>query len=241
VVADEPRSCPACGSANAAVANFCANCGHRLAEETEGSVAYTTAPPRLFGVLSPIATFVLGCVLLLGALVVFAAGSWILGILFSAIAVAVLVLFFGAAERDPSSSIARAALTARNRLRDWAGFATGSAGAWTKAGRDVFRIKREVWSLRSERDRAQLALGDAAYREDESATASLRVRMQEIDAAISSRERERADALAHARRRVADERVAGQPTEQLSTEDLRREDAETSPRGGSGPDPPPSR
>jgi hypothetical protein len=222
----ESRACPACGSANAAVANFCANCGHRLGAGAEGSVAYTVAPPRLFGVLSPVATFVLACVLLLGALVVFAAGSWILGILLLAIAVAVLVLFFGAAERDPSSAVARGAVTARDRLRDWTSFATGSAGAWTKAGRVVLRIKRELRSLRSERASVQLALGEAAYREDEAATASLRVRMQEIDAAISSRERDRVEALAHARRHVAEERAAGQPTERLSTEDVRREDTQ---------------
>lgn len=227
VVAEELRPCPACGSANAAVANFCANCGHRLGEgEDAGSIAYTTAPPRLFGVLSPVATLVLACALLLGALVVFAAGSWILGILLLAIAVAVLVLFFGAAERDPSSAVARGAVTARDRLRDWTSLATGSAGAWTKAGRVVLRIKRELRSLRSERASAQLALGEAAYRQDEAATASQRVRMQEIDAAISTRERERNETLAHARRRVADERAAGQPTERLTTEDLPREDAE---------------
>jgi len=225
-VTDDSRFCPACGFTNASGANFCANCGRRLDGQPDDPIAYTASTPRLFGVISPVATFVLACVLLIAALVVFVAGSWILGILLLAVSGTVFVLFLGAAERDPSSGVARGALTAKNRVHDWTSFATGSVGAWTKAGRDVFRIRRELRSLRSERARAQLALGDAAYREDEAGTASLRVRMQEIDAAISTRERERIETLAHAHRRVADERAAGQPTQQLPTEDARREGAD---------------
>lgn len=214
----EAQACPACGEASPPSAKFCPSCGHRLSEDVE-QVAYTQAPPRLFGVLSPTATFVLGCFLLLATLLAFVAGSWVLGILLLAASGAVFVLFYGAAERDPSNPVSRGALTAKERVRGWTAFTAGSAGAWTRAGRDVVRLRKEVRALRREREQVQRALGEAAYREDDATTASLRTRMREIDDAVSDRERERVATLARARHRVDDERVAVSPTQVLAPDE----------------------
>ncbi|HEY4620551.1 MAG TPA: hypothetical protein VIG93_02535, partial [Gaiellaceae bacterium] len=63
------------------------------------------------------------------------------------------------------------------------------------------------------RDDAQLALGDATFREDETATASLG--MQDLESAIAEREDQRAAALGQARDRVEDERLEVRRTEVL--------------------------
>jgi hypothetical protein len=224
----EARACPACGEASPPSAKFCASCGHPLAEDVE-QVAYAQTPPRLFGVLSPTATFVLGCFLLLATLLAFLAGSWVLGILLLAASGAVFVLFYGAAERDPANPVARTMLTSKERIRGWTAFTTGSAEAWTKAGRDVVRLRAEVRALRREREQAQRALGEAAYREDEATMASLRTRMRELDEAVSERERERTATLERARHRVDDERVAVSPTQVLAPDEGEpREPAESS-------------
>ena len=136
--------------------------------------------------LAPVPTFVLAVVLLVGALIALIAQSWVLGIMLLAFAAAVFVLFYGAAERDPSSSVARAALGTVAQVSGWTRFAQGSAGAWGSAGRRLFDLRRELRPLRAERREVQSALGDAAYRQDEAAVASLRARMSEIDDAIAA-------------------------------------------------------
>ena len=99
------------------------------------------------------------------------------------------------------------------RLRDWSGFAAGSAGAWSRAGRELFAARRELAALRAARERTEFELGAAAYRQDEAEVERLRARMHELD----ERARERAalthEAVEEARRRIGDERLAIQPTE----------------------------
>ncbi len=208
-------TCLACGSTNPPDASFCAACGRKLSED-DVTVAYSVAPPRLFGVLSPVAAFVLGCVLLLGAVVALVAASTIIGIVLLAAAIAAFVLFYGAAERDPASSVARGAVTASARVRGWTSLTAGSTKAWTRTGRDLIRLRGELRALRHDRERTQAALGDAAYREDEAAVSSLRERMHELDAEIAAREQARTASLARARNRVADERLAARRTQVLS-------------------------
>jgi hypothetical protein len=219
-VTESVRTCPACRLAVAADARFCPNCGNRLdGEPGVGNIAYTQPTPRLFGVLAPLPTFVLACILLAGSLVALLMQSWVLGVMLLAFAAALFVLFYGAAERDPTSPVARAALSGVGRVSSWTRFAHGSAGAWGSAGRRVFDLRREIKGLRKERREVQLALGGAAYGEDEAAVASLKARMREIDDGIEAREAERAEAIARARNRVDDERLAVRETQFLPPDD----------------------
>jgi hypothetical protein len=198
-------------------ANYCPSCGLELIEGDDPT--YTRPTPKLFGVVSPTAAFVLACLLLLGAIAAAMAGSIVFTILLLAAAAAVFVLFYGAAERDPSGRVASAALAGDQRLRGWT-TSTGSwARAWSGAGRDVLRLKREVRALNGERQRLRPALGDAAYRNDEPALSILRARMKEIDDAVAARERERVAAVARARTQADDARVAVQPTEVIAPEE----------------------
>lgn len=214
------RTCPACSLAAPAEARFCPNCGSALdGSSVPGSVAYTQPAPRLFGVLSPVPTFVLAAMLFVGGLISLIAQSWVLAVILIAFSAALFVLFYGAAERDPSSSVARAALGAVGRVSSWTRFVRGSAGAWSGAGRRLYDLRRELGPLRQERREVQLALGDAAYRQDEATVASLRARIAEIDDAIAERERERDETLARARNRVEDERLAVQQTEFMPPDD----------------------
>lgn len=226
-MAEPVRTCPVCQLVAAQDARFCSNCGSSLDGETApGSVSYSQPTPRLFGVLAPTPTFVLAAILLFGALIALLAESWVLGVLLLAFSAALFVLFYGAAERDPSSGVSRAALGAVSRVSGWTRFATGSAGAWSGAGRRLYDIRRELGPLRRERREAQLALGDAAYRQDEGTVASLRARIAEIDDAISAREREREETLANARRRVEDERMEVRPTQVVPPEEPHEEPAD---------------
>lgn len=217
------RTCPVCQLVAQSDARFCSNCGAPLADDaTRASVAYSQPTARLFGVLAPVPTFVLATLMLVGSIVALGAASWILAVLLLAFAAALYLLFYGAAERDPSSAIARAALGTVARISGWTRFVGGSAEAWSGAGRRLYDIRRELGPLRRERREAQLALGEAAYRQDEATVAALRARMAEIDDAIAAREREREEALAKARRRVEDERMEARHTQLLPPDDASR-------------------
>jgi zinc-ribbon domain len=210
--AHESEACPRCGAAAPANARFCPTCGQELTEAGT-TVEYASVPPRLFGVLSPTTTFVFGCMLLLGALVSFALGSPIAGIVLLALAAAVFVLSYGAAQRDHSSALARRLVRGAHAVRAWTTFATSSAGAWSRAGRQVWALRGELKRLRRERHNALFTLGEAAYGEDDTAVALQRERLRHLDGEIDSREAARKAALSRARRRVADERSAAHHTE----------------------------
>ena len=219
-MAESVRTCPACRLTVLADARFCQSCGSPLQGEHAGPIAYAQPEPRLFGVLSPLAAFVLACALLVGALVSLLMQSWIVGILLVSFAAAMFVLFYGVAERNPANPVAKAVLGAIRRVSGWTRLAYGSAGAWSGAARRLLELRRELRPLREERREVQLALGDAAFRQDEAAVASLRARISELDDAIAARERERGETRANARSRVEDQQFAVRNTQVLPPGDV---------------------
>jgi hypothetical protein len=182
------------------------------------------AEPRLFGVVPPLFAFGLACLLIALAIPAFAVGSWVLGLALVIVAAVLFVLFVGSARHAPTSPVVQATLTAGERISSWVGFFTGSANAWSTAGREVLRLRGELRALRPEREEVQYALGGAAYRERDSEVASLRARLRDLDREIAEREMASDAALAQARRRSRRERLAIQPTEQLSAEEIKKQD-----------------
>jgi hypothetical protein len=166
--------------------------------------------PRLFGVVPPHTTLGLGLAALVVGAVALATAHWVLGVIVTAVGLVLLALFVEAARRFRTSDAASRLVA---RLRGWSGFAAGSAGAWSRAGRELLAARSELAALHAERERTQLELGAAAYRHDDAEVERLRARIQELD----ERARERAalthEAVEEARRRVSDERLAIQPTE----------------------------
>ena len=203
-----PRVCSACGAASAWDARFCHQCGRPLDERT----------PRYYGVLSPGPAFVLGCVLLVAAVVAMIAGSVIAAIVLLAVALVAFVFFYEAARRDPDDRVARSVVSSGHRLRGWVSFAIASVTAWARASRDVFRLRRESRSLRREREPTLRLLGDAVYREDEPLVQTLLERIREIDGELEKREEARAETLAAARRHVDEERGAARATQRFVVE-----------------------
>jgi hypothetical protein len=203
-----PRVCSACGAASAWDARFCQQCGRPFEERA----------PRYYGVLSPGPAFVLGCILLVAAVVALVAGSVIAAIVFLALAVVAYVFFYESARRSPEDRVASSIVSSAQRLRGWVRFAIASLAAWIRAGRDVFRLRRESRSLRRQREPALRQLGDAVYRDDEPLAQTLLERIRAIDGELEKREEARAEALAVARRHVDEERGAARPTQRFTVE-----------------------
>jgi hypothetical protein len=219
--------CPSCGAPVDAEARFCSSCGTRLdAGETQAvplppteqgpvPMRHVQVEPRLFGVVPAGLTLVLGGVLALAGIILLATGGVLSGLLVLVIAALLLTLFFGAAQHAPTSPLATKALSAVDYVKSWLGFLGGSASAWSAAGREVLRLRREIRSLRPERDDVQFALGGAAYRENEAEAASLRAHLRDLDRAIAERESACERALARARKVSRRERLAVQATERI--------------------------
>src|SRR4026209_2117942 len=152
-----PRFCSTGGAASAWDARFCQQCGRPLDERS----------PHYYGVLSPGPAFVLGCLLLVAAVIAVLAGSAIAAIILLAIAVVAFVFFYEAARRNPDDRVARVVASSGDHLRGWVRLAVASVAAWTRAGRAVVRLRRESRSLRREREPTLRLLGGAVYREGE--------------------------------------------------------------------------
>jgi hypothetical protein len=205
-----PQACARCTHPLPVGARFCPSCGHPIARAEAESLTLDRVEPRLFGVVPPLATLVLGLAALAVGAVALATGHWVLGAVVTLAGLVLSSLFMGAARRFHSGD---AASRAAASIRDWAGFAAGSAGAWSRAGRELLAARRELAALRAERNRTQFELGAAAYREDDAEVARLRARIRELDERARARAGLTHEAVEEARRRVDDERLAIQPTE----------------------------
>ena len=202
-----PRVCSACGAASAWDARFCQQCGRRLDEA-----------PRYYGVLTPGPAFVLGCALLVAAVVALIAGSVIAAIVLLGIAVIVIVFFTEAARRNPDDRVARSVFSSGHRMRGWVRFAIAWIAAWGRTARAVVRLRRESRSFRREREPTLRSLGDAVYRDDEPLVKTLLERIREIDGELEKREEARAESLAAARRYVEEEREAASATQRFAVD-----------------------
>ena len=177
------------------------------------------AEPRYFGLGTPV--FALGAALVLLALgVVFLlAGKVAAGLIAMVFGLLLLPVFVAGARRWPNSSLARIGVGAADRVRDEAGVALESISTWSRAGRDVARLRKEQFQLRREREATIRQLGPAFYAGDGSAE-TLRASAKELDRRIAANDRELQRTIARARRHTRKERATVLATEVRQPEQI---------------------
>lgn len=175
-----------------------------------------SAEPRIFGAVPPAVALVLGIGGVIVGIVVLVAGALIAGVIWLAAGLALLVLALDASRRWPASALPRLAVRVADGTGRRLGLARVTAGAWGEASRRVVALRREIRSLRSERDAQLLALGEASYRDDSEEIRAVKESIGAIDARIAAGELELEEAVAEARERVRKEKVAVKPTEQFA-------------------------
>jgi hypothetical protein len=168
--------------------------------------------PRLFGVASPVLLGTLAGAMLVVAIVLFAVGALAAGTVAFGLAVALAGLFVVTASRDPRSGLGRAILSTSASMRAQARLAGVSLSAWSGAGRDVVRLRRERWLLESELRRRLAQLGEAVHRGEDKRAADLKAQAGALTAGLDRCDRELRAALRRAHRRVDGERLASQRT-----------------------------
>ena len=155
--------------------------------------------------------------LLVLGVILLAAGSLALGVIAIVFAVCLVPTFLAGARRWPDTSIARAGISTAARVRDEKDVAVASISTWSRAGRDVVRLRKDQFQLRRERDAKIRELGQSVFDEDGRAD-ELKAAAKELDDRITANERELQQTIAGARGRVRKGRAAVVATEVIRPE-----------------------
>jgi hypothetical protein len=212
-------------------ATFCPSCGRRTdappVTPRDVPIDVQHAEPRYFGLGTPV--FILGAagVLLVLGIVLIVTGPLLAGLVALAVAVCLLPAFLAGARRWPETRVAQLGVSTADRVRDEAGVAGESISAWSRAGRDVMRLRREQFRLRRERDAKIRQLGPSVYSDDGRAD-ELKAAAKALDERMASNERALQRTVAGARRTSRKGRATVVPTEVIKpepVEDLTAADA----------------
>jgi hypothetical protein len=235
-------SCSHCGGDLPAEALFCPSCGRRTDappyELKDLPVDIQHAQPRYFGLGQPIFVFSLLIGLLVLGIVLLVLGSFAFGVIAIIFAACLLPAFLAGARRWPDNTIARVGISTADRVRDEADVAVTSISTWSRAGRDIVRLRKETFQLRRERDAKIRELGLSVY-EDDGRSDELKTAAKELDERIAADERELQRTVAGARRRVRKDRAAVVATEVIKPESdgVEIDAAEAAAGEGRSPDP----
>ena len=215
------ENCSHCGGPLPADATFCPSCGRRTdappVSARDVPIDVQHAEPRYFGLATPVFVFSLAVGLLVLGIVLAATGMLVAGVVAIVVGLGLLPAFLAGARRWPETGIARIGVSAADRVRDEAGAAVQSISAWSRAGRDVTRLRREQFRLRRERDATIRELGVAYYAEDGRAE-GLKAEAKALDLRLAANERELQRAVAAARRSTRKGRAAVVATEVIKPE-----------------------
>ena len=236
-------TCSHCGADLPADAVFCPSCGRRTdappLELRDVPVDVQHAEPRYFGLGPPIFVFSLGVLLLVLGVILIVVGSIAFGLIALVLAACMLPTFLAGARRWPDTPIARAGISTADRVRDEADVAVTSISTWSRAGRDVVRLRKQQFRLRRDRDAKIRDLGHSVFDEDGRAD-ELKTAAKELDEQIAANERELQRTIAGARRRVRKDRAAVVATEVIRPDEsdaLEVDAAEAASGEGGGADP----
>ncbi len=218
------NTCPHCGADLPRNATFCPACGRRTDQAADDTVRafpidMQHAEARWFGLEPPVlvlgvaaALFVLGIVLLVTG------SSLAIGVIAIVLALCLLPSFLAGARRWPEAPFARAGVSTAERVRDEADVAVASISTWSKAGRDVVRLRKETFHLGRERDAKIRELGVSVYEEDGRAD-ELKAAAKELGERIAANERELQRTIAGARRHVRKGRAAVASTQVIKPDE----------------------
>lgn len=213
--------CSHCGGSLPADATFCPSCGRRTdappVTPRDVPIDVQHAEPRYFGLGTPV--FILGAagVLLVLGIVLVVTGAVVPGLVALAAAVCLLPAFLAGARRWPETRVAQMGVSTATRVRDEAGVAVDSISAWSRAGRDVARLRKEQFQLRRERDAKVRELGTSFYSDDGRAD-ELKAEAKALDERMAANERELQRTVSGARRQTRKGRATVVPTEVIKPE-----------------------
>ena len=219
------RKCPNCGSRLTKNAKFCPECGVRVEEggtvvqevplEETGPVPVevTTAAPRFFGVTPPAAVLALAAASLALAIVMLLTGHTVVGGVLLAVAGILFAAFASLARRLPDATTVRVSQGALGAVKARAGFAVEALAVHSTARVELFRHRRELLALHTERAECARVFGEAVYADDTEASETARGKMDELDGLIAAKEEAMEQTASGAVERLQRAQLQVQPTQ----------------------------
>jgi hypothetical protein len=209
-------TCSHCGAALPEKATFCPTCGRRTdappPDATTLPVFVRPEQPRWYGLATPLFVLLIAVALLVGGIVLVVADHLLPGILLIVLSLFLLPSFLAGLRRWPDTRFVRASVSTAGKVRDEGGVAVESITTWSKAGREVVRLRRQQFQLRRERDGKIRELGVSAY-SDDGRMDELKAAAKDLDTRIEANEKTIQRTLSGARRRVRKERATVASTE----------------------------
>jgi type IV secretory pathway VirB3-like protein len=181
-------------------------------EETPAPMTVSVAMPRYFGVTPPTLLFGVATAVLAVAIALAILGHWIAALLLALVGIGLLLLFVGAAKQKPDTALARASARRLERARDRAGWLVESFAVRSDADRRTRGLRHELLLIEEERGRKVRELGDAVYRDDKKATASLKDELRRLDESARAKEAEVTEIATAAQKRLEAARLSSQAT-----------------------------
>ena len=226
------ESCSHCGGSLPADATFCPSCGRRTdappVTARDVPIDVQHAEPRYFGLGTPVFVLSAAAALLVLGIVLIVLDALVVGVVAIVVAVLLLPAFLAGARRWPETSIARLGVSTADRVRGEARVGVESISAWSRAGRDVARLRKEQFTLRRERDTKVRELGVSFYSDDGHAD-ELKAAAKALDERMAANERELRRTVAAARRQTRKGRATVVPTEVITPEPVTEVAAEPEP------------
>jgi len=182
-------------------------------------VAYKRAEARYFGLAPHLLVLALGAVAVGAAIGTLATGRLALGLVLLAAGLLAVALFLEQARRRRESLLEIAFANGVDRVRAVSGFAAASAATWSRAGREVARLRLETRRLTRERARLQYELGGAVYCGDEADRDRLLDELHALDERLDACVQRAHGAVAEASSRFRRERLAVAPTQVVRPDD----------------------
>lgn len=221
-------SCPTCGASVRPESRFCAECGTPVVgpEGVETRLRTYWSSPDL--------SLIAAVVLAVAGVGLIGAQIWLWGILALALGAAIFVLRWEAGRRGTGALLgrARARLGAHRRV----------VGARSRGQLELFRLRRELAELQSERSRGYHELGRATHAGDRPAADAAAAELDDVAERIAAKEAEIAALVEEMQERVRQAQAEVAPTHQLERSPEAAYVPEPDPEPASEPspdDPPP--
>jgi hypothetical protein len=181
-------------------------------ETTAAPASVSVATPHYFGVTPPVLLFGTATAALAVALALAILKHWVAALILAVISLLLLALFVGIARRRPDTTLARASATAVDRVRGRTAWMVELVSVRTAAGRELSRLRNELFALSRAREARLRDLGAAVYAEDEEAARALSDEIGRIDKTAQEKEAEMHTVADAAEERIRKGRLSVQPT-----------------------------
>jgi hypothetical protein len=185
----------------------------------ETPATWAEAKPRYFGATPHGLAAVLAAFAFGAGIVLLVSGDVLAGVLLVVGAVLLAAFYAERARHRRDTAFDRIAAATADRTRALAGFTGSSVRAWTRAGRELTRLRLEANRRAKERTQLQYALGGAVHAGDDAETERLRAELQSADERIAACVAEANEVVERMRATRAQDRLAVVATEVRQPDD----------------------